>query len=194
MSEDQLRIDNAPPPQGDRHRRWDALGLIVASAIGLLALLVSGYTAYIQRQQVRAQVWPYATIAYQDQDNRLSIFNKGVGPATLRTVRVTVDGKPHRNWASALTALGLSGVEYGHSTVSETVLSPGESLAVLIFKDPSVYSRFRQAMNARGRMDFCYCSTLEECWAFEDRPAPVKPVTKPVSECPRQPATDAFTD
>lgn len=188
------QTESAAPVRVEPRRRWDAFGMIVASCIGLLALLVSGYTAYVQRQQVRAQVWPYATIAYQDQDRRLSIFNKGVGPAMLQTVRVTVDGKPHRNWASALSALGLSGAEYGHSTVSETVLSPGESLAVLVFKDPSVYARFRQAMNARGRMDYCYCSTLEECWVFEDRRAPVKPVVRPVDRCPRQSATDAFTD
>lgn len=190
MFEQESKIDAPPAPR----RGWDALGVIVASAIGLLALLVSGYTAYVQRQQVRAQVWPYATIAYQDQERRLSIFNKGVGPAMLQTVRVTVDGKPYRNWAAALSALGLPGVEHGHSTVSETVLSPGESLAVLIFEDPSDYARFRKAMDAHGRMDFCYCSTLEECWVFEDRRAPVKPVVRAVGQCPRQPATDAFTD
>ncbi|TKR33949.1 hypothetical protein FCE95_06675 [Luteimonas gilva] len=191
-----------PPPHADSdarvriepQRRWDAFGMIVASCIGLLALLVSGYTAYVQRQQVRAQVWPHATIAYQDQDRRVSIFNKGVGPAKLETVRITVDGKPYRNWAAVLSALGLSGAEYGHSTLSETVLSPGESLAVLIFKDPSIYARFRRGMNARGRMDFCYCSTLEECWVFEDRRAPVKPVVRPVAQCPWQTATEAFTD
>ena len=173
---------------------WDRITAISAVLIGLVAVAVSAYTALLQRQQIRAQVWPYATIAYQDQDRRLSIFNKGVGPAMLKTVKVTVDGKPHRNWAEVLSALGMPGVEHGHSTVSETVLSPGESLAVLIFKDPSVYARFRQAMNARGRMDFCYCSTLEECWVFEDRRSPIKPVVRAVGQCPRQPATDAFTD
>lgn len=194
MSEQQPRIDAASSPQGDRQRRWDALGVIVASAIGLLALLVSGYTAYVQRQQVRAQVWPHATIAYQDQERRLSIFNKGVGPAMLRTVRVTIDGKPHRDWASALAALGLSGAGYGHSTVSETVLSPGESLPVIVFDDPAIYARFRQGMNARGRMDFCYCSTLEECWTFEDRRPPAKPVVRATAQCPTPSASDVFTD
>lgn len=39
--------------------RYDA---VVATFIGVLALLVSAYTAYTQRQQVRAQVWPYVEI------------------------------------------------------------------------------------------------------------------------------------
>ncbi len=34
--------------------RYDA---IVATLVGFLALCVSGYTAYMQRQQVRAIVW-----------------------------------------------------------------------------------------------------------------------------------------
>ena len=40
-------------------RDWDGLAAVIAAFVGLLALLVSGYTAYLQRQQVRAQVWPY---------------------------------------------------------------------------------------------------------------------------------------
>jgi uncharacterized membrane protein YebE (DUF533 family) len=36
-------------------RKWDAYAAVIASFIGLLALAGSGYTAYVQRQQVRAQ-------------------------------------------------------------------------------------------------------------------------------------------
>ena len=32
--------------------------VVIATIVGLLALCVSGYTAYMQRQQVRAAVWP----------------------------------------------------------------------------------------------------------------------------------------
>src|SRR5207249_10979872 len=35
--------------------RYDA---VIATLVGFLALCVSGYTAYMQRQQVRAAVWP----------------------------------------------------------------------------------------------------------------------------------------
>ena len=62
-------------------RNWDGVAAIVAALIGFLALLVSGYTAYIQRQQVRAQVWPYLLIGYADFDrsiidpNRLALLS-----------------------------------------------------------------------------------------------------------------------
>ncbi|PYI74927.1 MAG: hypothetical protein DMF04_11625 [Verrucomicrobia bacterium] len=35
--------------------RYDA---VIATLVGFCALCVSGYTAYMQRQQVRAAVWP----------------------------------------------------------------------------------------------------------------------------------------
>lgn len=168
--------------------------MVIASLIGLLALLVSGYTAYVQREQVRAEVWPYLALAHQDLDARLSVFNKGVGPARVQGVRLTVDGKPQQDWAHALAALGLQGTDYGHSTFSGTVLAPGETLAVLILPDVDAYARFHKAMNAHGLLDYCYCSTLDECWLFQDRPSPVKPVIREVAQCPRLSETEAFND
>lgn len=48
---------------------WDAVAAIIAAFVGLLALVVGGYTAYVQHQGVqteikgvRAQVWPYPEI------------------------------------------------------------------------------------------------------------------------------------
>ena len=45
--------------QTRRRRDWNGVSAVIAALIGLLALLVSGYTAVLQQQQVRAQVWPY---------------------------------------------------------------------------------------------------------------------------------------
>jgi hypothetical protein len=186
--------DAVPAQHGDDRRRRESPGVAIASLIGLLALLVSGYTAYIQRQQVRAQVWPYLTVAYQDLDLRLSVFNKGVGPARVHGVRMTVDGKPQPDWEHALHALGMERLEFGHSTLSGSVLAPGETLPVLVMPDAGAYARFRAAMNARGLLDYCYCSTLDECWMFEDRRPPVKPLMREVSECPVLSADVAFRD
>lgn len=160
MGAPQPQANDAPPV--DRRHRWDAFGVIIASLVGLLALLVSGYTAWIQRQQVRAQVWPHLTVAYQDSGYKLTVFNKGMGPAIVRSVRVTVDGKPQPDWERVLGALGLPVADYGHSTIAGTVLGPGDALSVVVFPDEPAYARFRRAMSAHGLMDICYCSTLDE--------------------------------
>ncbi|MGH8155426.1 MAG: hypothetical protein ACREP0_09375 [Rhodanobacteraceae bacterium] len=59
MSEPSRNHDDPRGAATKRGIRWDAMAAIIASLVGLLALIVAGYTAYIQRQQVRAQVWPY---------------------------------------------------------------------------------------------------------------------------------------
>ena len=49
------RIGSVPEEKATRvASRYDA---VIATFVGLCALCVSGYTAYMQRQQVRAAVW-----------------------------------------------------------------------------------------------------------------------------------------
>ena len=53
------RDESAPGLADKRPRReirYDAVAAVIAALVGMLALLVAGYTAYIQRQQVRALV------------------------------------------------------------------------------------------------------------------------------------------
>src|SRR5213595_4220797 len=90
--------------------RYDA---VIATLVGFLALCVSGYTAYVQRQQVRAAVWPILEFYSSNApDIHFTLANKGVGPAIIRNVIVRVDGQPVRNWKEAF----------------ERTLGPGEHL------------------------------------------------------------------
>ena len=45
-------------PEERETRRASRYDAVIATFVGFLALCVSGYTAYMQRQQVRAAVWP----------------------------------------------------------------------------------------------------------------------------------------
>src|SRR5205823_14563253 len=86
---------------------------VIATLIGLLAVCVSAYTAYMQRQQVRAAVWPILQFdSGNAPDIHFTLANKGVGPAIIRNVIVKVDDQPVRNWKEAL----------------EKILGPGEHL------------------------------------------------------------------
>ena len=117
----------AQPP---RERNWDALAAVLAAGIGFLALVVSGYTAYIQRQQVRAQVWPYLIAGNDDGNDSIFVYNKGVGPAIVKTAQVFVDGKPQPDWAHVLAALGLPDHRYSQSTLNPGVISAGEQVSI----------------------------------------------------------------
>ena len=173
----------------------DALAAIIAASIGFLALLVSGYTAYVQRQQVRAQVWPYLILSNYDTERSLSVFNKGVGPAIMRSARVRVDGKPQPDWDHVLDALGIAKPrKYFLSTIHVNVLSAGEHTQIIAFADESVYRAFRDAALARMKTDLCYCSTLGDCWSYSDTIFGNAPKVEPVSECRALPQGEAFED
>ena len=118
--------------------RWDAAAAIIASLVGLLALVVAGYTAHIQRQQVSAQVWPYLMMASSDVSSQYMWLNKGVGPAQVESVQVLVGGKPQRDWKAVFRSMQLEKLDYGQSTLNGNVLSAGEKLDWLQFNDRDV--------------------------------------------------------
>ena len=183
-----------------RGMHWDALAAVVASLVGLLALLIAGYTAYIQRQQVRAQVWPYLISGNNDLTQSLVVDNKGVGPAIVRSVQVWMDGKPQRDWNQLVANIGLPRHSFLQSTINRDVLSPGEELQVIRFPDKALWLRFKAAVSNRMAMDICFCSTLGECWVSGNKnligppSMPLQLRVKPVGQCPRLPAAEVFNN
>ncbi len=129
------KIDSVPEKQASRiASRYDA---IIATFVGVCALFVSGYTAYMQRQQVRAEVWPILEFdSGNSPDIHFTVANKGVGPAIIRNVVVKVDGQPVNNWTVALEKLLGPGKRlYSESDMNGHVLSAGESLIVCTPRD-----------------------------------------------------------
>lgn len=184
--------------QPRRERSWDALAAVLAAGIGFLALVVSGYTAYIQRQQVRAQVWPYLIAGNDDGNDSIFVYNKGVGPAIVKTAQVFIDGKPRPDWAHVLTALGLPERGYSQSTLNPGVISAGEQVRVIHLADEDRWKIFRDAAAERMALDICFCSTLDECWMYSDRhPVGYKAIAQlvhPVDRCPRLPDAEVFNN
>jgi hypothetical protein len=142
-------------------------------------LAVSGYTAYVQRQQVRAVVWPILEYSTSNEPFlRLSLANKGVGPALIRRVVLKVDGRPVANWQDALQKLfGGRHYRFSFSTLNSRVLSAGESIDILVPRDAedrpltatSESNSLGFQMNQeRGRVsvEVCYASTLGDCWVL----------------------------
>jgi len=180
------------------HSRWD-LAAVVAALIGLLALFVSGYTAYIQRQQVRAQVWPWLVAGNNDLEHSIEVLNKGAGPAIVRNAQVFVDGKPQRSWDAVIDALGIPRPHpFQQSTINPNVLTPGERVTVIKFPDEDLWKRFRGEATDRVWMNICFCSSLDDCWMYSDRrPVGYKTTTQlvnPVGECPQLPENEVFNN
>ena len=81
--------EEKPKPGASRYEAY------IATFVGLCALCIGGYTAYMQRQQVRAVVWPILEFDSSNApDIHFTLSNKGVGPALIKHVIVMVDGQP----------------------------------------------------------------------------------------------------
>jgi len=148
----------------------------IATLIAVLAVAVSAYTAYVQRQQVRAQVWPILEYGSGNEPElRLWLANKGVGPALIRHVSVRVDGNPAADWDAAMRILWGARVDrpgrysYSQDTISDRVLSAGEGISVFVPHFNATQADLRAAFEAdrfRIGVEICYCSTLGDCWTL----------------------------
>jgi hypothetical protein len=181
-----------PREEGAGLRRYET---IIATLVGVSALFVSGYTAYVQRQQVRAAVWPileYSTS--NDPKIRFALDNKGVGPAIIRNVIVKVDGEPVRNWDAALQKLvGPGQYKFTLSTMSGHVLAAGESMDLMVPHSPDggplTFDKSAALWTAldkeRGRIgvEICYSSTLGDCWILRRDPN-TRSTTTEARTCP----------
>ena len=154
--------------------RYDA---VIATLVGFCALCVSGYTAYMQRQQVRAAVWPILEFDTSNGPIQFTLANKGVGPAIIKHVIVRVDDQPVRTWYEALEKiLGPEKHSGEESDTSGHVFSAGESLNVFTPHDEAnnpvafdksnpLWAKLNTGRN-RVTVEICYSSTLGECWTL----------------------------
>jgi hypothetical protein len=164
---------NGPGSSGSRY------GAAVATIVAVLAVAVSAYTAYVQRQQVRAQVWPILEYGSgHEPELRLWLANKGVGPALIRNVIVSVDGEPAADWSAAMRRLFGTRVDrpgrysYSQETIGDRVLSAGENLSVFVPHFDAAQADLRAAFDQdrfRVGVEICYCSTLGDCWTLVAR-------------------------
>lgn len=192
MSETQPAAAPRPPaPPPPRKRDWASYSAVIATLVGLLALCVSAYTAVLQQQQVRAQVWPRLQLMSSGSLQEVLVMNKGVGPAVIESVRVTVAGVPQRDWKMLAQTLGVTPAEYVQSTVNGTVISGGERYVMANFPDRQVWERIRPQLQQLQRR-FCYCSTLDECWVVQTAQDSANEYQS-VARCERS-ATDEFND
>lgn len=176
-----------------RRRDWNATAAVIAALIGLLALWVSGYTAWLQRQQVRAEVWPYLQPGISLSRKNITLSNKGVGPASVRRVKIFVDGKPQHSWPEVFDALGLHDLRNTPaSTINGIVISPGEEVHQISLPDEEKFARF-SAQYQRIDLAICYCSALNECWVYDEREESRERRRHAVDECPAADA-DEFVD
>lgn len=172
-----------------RERNWDAFAAVIAALIGLLALCVSAYTAYLQRQQTSAQVWPRVELSLSNIDPQLIVSNYGVGPARIIGMRVSVDDKPVKSWFQMMKAIGYSGNDgYAYIPLNGKVLSPGAEMQIFLPSanpvSQAMFKDFLEQKKHKITMQVCYCSVLDECWLYDDSAVRRNSRNQLVDKCP----------
>ncbi len=143
-----------------------------AALVAISALAVSVYQAKITREQQKMSAWPYVSAGHGGPvDGRpysFHVYNQGVGPALVRSVRVYVDGRPQRTWGAVVRTMGTPAettLVYSSFHRGSVVL-PGADREVLIIKGAQARP-FWIAAQTRFRYRVCYCSLYDDCWVYD---------------------------
>ncbi len=150
----------------------DRLASAFAVALSLAALFVSLVEVSSERAQQRASVWPHIEIgeSYSEDGFRIRLTNKGVGPALMGRIALTIDGRTVEDLDQLiLETLGeadaFSYDRYSSSNPSNRVVAAGETLDLFRVKWDPQTRKLIGKWNNNVDLATCYCSISEDCWA-----------------------------
>jgi hypothetical protein len=182
-------------------------------AVALAALVTSVTSIWLSLSQgddmarlVQAQSWPY--LEYESSNTAdngapeidISVRNAGVGPAKVKSVSISYEGKPVRGWAAlvaaccvpketpreALNLPALTDNRMISGKLISRVLRASDSVPLLHLPKTDVNAPLWTKLDdARFKLQLsvCYCSVFDECWISDLRST----TQQPVKTCPVDP-------
>jgi hypothetical protein len=159
---------------------WQTLLSLAGVFTGAVALYAALNESAAVRQQTAAAVWPYVQVTVLDTDQgdaasfALRFENVGVGPARMRGVRLSLNGKSMRDYQQLVTTLIDEplrlGHDYGKVRVGDGVLAPGDRIIAFQTQHPALARALSRATaSGATRLEFCYCSIFDDCWQAGDK-------------------------
>jgi hypothetical protein len=189
-----------PEPRRTGHRWLDLLLAGSAILISVVSLSIALRQAQIQDRMVAATSWPF--LQYRTSNNgaegkpviSMSVVNVGQGPALLKHVSITYDGKPVQGayalmklccgWAPKSDA-ELKAYKTSIAPLGGVVIPPHEEYLFYQFENTGPQSdavwRKMDAARFKLKVDACFCSVLGDCWRSDLKglePTPVKTCPK----------------
>lgn len=136
------------------------------------ALGVSIYQSVILRNQQYAAVWPYVEpyVEYSNQTFKLMIQNKGTGPAVIKDLKLTLDGKQVSDSQQFFKDL-LRVERFSFMSVSSpknSVLAVGEKVVWLNAEVGDSLVIENPDFPQRAKLEICFCSIFGDCWRYVD--------------------------
>ncbi|WP_298760452.1 hypothetical protein [uncultured Psychroserpens sp.] len=116
-------------------------------------------------KQHQDSVWPYIYSGRSLNNNgfKMTIYNKGIGPALIKSVSINVDGTNYNSWQSLLNQYDLDTLTFYCSNISGTIISPQEEHTIFgLTKSTEALLVWNKIPNIN--VDIIYCSIHDECW------------------------------
>ena len=173
------------PPHGTGFR-WLDIGLALSAFIvSLSSLWLTVHNAHTMERLVTSNSYPNIDIDFGNQfdfqDGRglrpalyLALDNTGIGPARLRSIELSYEGKPTANLRAVLavcctpgsggalpkTSYWFSGDERGQ------MVQAGKGLTLFAWAEAPEDPRWARLNAVRDRIGLrvCYCSVFDECY------------------------------
>jgi hypothetical protein len=177
-------------------RRWylepETFVGVAALIVSITAVAVGLYGASLQRKHDRAEVWPHVEflVTTSPEGATLAVENTGIGPAIIKSVVVTVDGQPQRNWNDVLHTLVNAAPEFTQHVTVHTVVDhavrPGDTVIALQFPLKDLPPDFWKWIGRVG-VTLCYGSVFDEHWTLSERAlGGTGAIWEPARDCPAQ--------
>ncbi len=175
---------------------------LCAMVLSAVQVIIMRDEQQIMREEQHMSVWPRLELSLSTElldpevksfaDStvvkvKLSVQNKGVGPALVGAARTFVDGKPGPEFFEALNQVFPNKSFKGSfARIADRTLLPGDSLYVAVFYTFASEQQVRQSLNRLG-LQICYCSVYKDCWQVRKaqlgRGSGTKPVYRETSGC-----------
>lgn len=139
-----------------------------AFVVSICSLFIYIYQSKIMSEQQQVAAWPYIEWYTNTVGGyKLTVQNKGIGPAIVRDVAMTLDGRPVAGNNELIGA--VMGQEYTvdrvNSEIRERVLSPNETTEILVIADADQANAFKTRLAQRKfELLITYCSIYGRCW------------------------------
>ena len=150
--------------------RLDLVIAICALFVSSLATAASWWQSRVVATQLSSQVWPYLSIqtSYDSSSVALTISNEGLGPARVRSVVLSLDGKPHQKLTEILDIIAPAQRRNLRGQFTDvarsSVIRVGGTVTLFRIGDRAVMSAL---LRNYKRMDLavCYCPIISgDCW------------------------------
>ncbi len=181
--------------------RLDFVIAICALLISTVAAVATVYQTHVIARQFSATVWPYVSFDESNSPSsvELDLRNDGLGPAIVRSVGITFDGKPQTSIEAMLAAFATgepqaqaaaraairagAKLKITTSTPTSGMVIPANAQHVIIRLEGPILVRYFQPAVKRVGISLCYCSLTGTCWTQSFQSRDSEPRT--VASCPR---------